>query len=163
MLSRELIESNLQPLGLKLPSNPPAPLGLYKPVRVDGDIAWTSALGPLAIDGTGFSHKGEIGTDLSEQDGRAAARVTALNLIAALDREPGLAAVLRILELVAYVRSAADFEGHPKVADGASEVILAAFGEEVGAHARTVVGVRSLPFALPFIASLRVRLGRGLS
>ena len=138
---------------------PPEPRGLYRTVRVDLGVAWTSALGPLAIDGSGqFAYIGEVGTDLTEQAGREAASITALNLIAALAQTPGLDQVVRILDLVTYVRASDDFERHPYIADGASEVLLAAFGEEVGGHARTVIGVRSLPFAVPVVAALRARL-----
>lgn len=160
MLTRETIERNLEPLGLRLPRSHPEPRGLYSAVRVDADLAWTSALGPLSIDGSGtFAFRGEIGSDLTEQAGREAAAITALHLIASLDQTPGLSRVVRLLDLVAYVRANEEFERHPYVADGASEVLLAAFGDEVGSHARTVVGVRSLPFAVPFVASLRARLG----
>ena len=159
MLTREAIESNLEPLGLTLPRSHPVPRGLYSAVRVDSGVAWTSALGPLAIDGSGtFAFRGEIGSDLTEQAGREAAALTALHLIASLDQKPGLNRVVRLLDLVAYVRANDEFERHPYVADGASEVLLAAFGDEVGSHARTVVGVLSLPFAVPFVAALRASL-----
>ncbi len=161
-LSRAVVERRLEPFGLHLPRVLATPRGSYAVVRSDGDVAHTSALGPFALDGNGgFTHIGEVGTDLSEGAARAAAAVTAVHLIAAVDQTVGIAAVARILELIVYVRAHSRFENHATVADGASEVLLAAFGPIVGAHARTVVGVHTLPFGLPLVASMKLRLHRG--
>lgn len=158
-LTRARIEENLKPLGLRLPQVAPGSRGSYAVVRVDSDFVHTSALGPFALDGSGgFTHVGEVGTDLDDEAARAAAAVIGVNLIAALDEVPGLERLLRVLELIAYVRARSDFENHATVVDGASEVLLTAFGPVIGAHARTVVGVRSLPFGLPVVASLKARL-----
>ncbi|HUP16814.1 MAG TPA: RidA family protein [Acidimicrobiia bacterium] len=158
-LTRQAVERNLAALGLRLPDLAPSSRGSYTVVRVDSDLAHTSALGPFELDGSGrFTHVGEVGTDLDEEPARAAAAVTALNLIAAVDQHPGMERVLRIIELIAYVRARSEFESHAAVADGASEVLLTAFGPEMGAHARTVIGVRSLPFGVPVVASMKVRL-----
>lgn len=158
-LTRETIDMNLEVLGLYLPASAASPKGSYRVVRVDLGVAYTSALGPFSLDGSGgFTHVGQVGTDVDIEGGRTAASVTAVNLIAAVEESVGVASVAHVIELMVYVRARTGFEDHAFVADGASEVLHTAFGLELGAHVRTVVGVRTLPFGLPVVASMKVRL-----
>ena len=142
MTTKAEAKTNLAAKGLELPANSPASAGIYKVVRHGAGFAQTSALGPFALDGSGdFSHVGEIGTDLTNPEAREAAVVTGLNLVAALDHEIGVESVQQIVEVVVYLRARDSFAEHALVADGVSSVLVAAFGPDIGAHARTVVGV----------------------
>ncbi len=158
-VTRGVVERNLEALDLSLPTTTPVSKGAYRVVSVDSGIARTSALGPYSLDGSGtFTHIGLIGTDLDMDAARAAAAATAVNLIAAVDGSVGIEAVANIIELIVYVRARTGFEDHAGVADGASQVLHTALGPETGAHVRTVVGVHTLPFGLPVVASMTVRL-----
>jgi enamine deaminase RidA (YjgF/YER057c/UK114 family) len=88
---------------------------------------------------------GVVGDDVTVEQARSQARFAALNLIAAIDEAVGLHAVTAIVHLRGYVRATPDFDAHPAVIDGASELLLDVFGEDCGAHARTAIGVASLP------------------
>jgi enamine deaminase RidA (YjgF/YER057c/UK114 family) len=82
---------------------------------------------------------------VSPEDANAQARAAALNLIGAIDGAVGLDAVTALVHLRGYVRATPHFDAHPTVIDGASRLLLEVFGEECGAHARTAIGVASLP------------------
>lgn len=88
---------------------------------------------------------GVVGDDVTLEQARAQARYAALNLIAAIDAAVGLQAVTALVHLRGYVRARPDFDAHPAVIDGASEFLIEVFGEDCGAHARTAIGVASLP------------------
>lgn len=86
-----------------------------------------------------------MGADVTVEQARTQARHAALNLVAAIDAAVGLDAVTALVHLRGYVRATSDFDAHPAVIDGASALLLDAFGAQCGAHARTAVGVASLP------------------
>ena len=90
---------------------------------------------------------GVLGADLSRAQGYAAARLAALGLLAQIDAatEGDLSRVRRIVRLGVFIASTSDFEAHSEVADGASDLLVAVFGADVGKHARTSVGVAALP------------------
>ncbi len=129
--------------GIELP--PVAtPLASYVPARRSGDFIWTSGQLPLA-DGE-LVATGKLGADISIPDGVRAARVAALNAVAAVAQEAGgVDSILRVLRVVVYVASAPDFVDQPTVANGASELMAEIFGQEHGAHVRSAVGVNVLP------------------
>lgn len=136
-------ESRLKELGIELP---PAPkiLGLYRPVLVCGNLAYTSGHGPIAADGS--SVKGRLGEDLSVDQGRDAARTTALAMLSSLQAElGGLDRVQRLVKTVGLVNSAPDFTDQPAVINGFSEVMRDVFGEQHGIAARSALGVAALP------------------
>ncbi|MBO0677214.1 RidA family protein [Mycolicibacterium sp. S2-37] len=129
-------------LGLHVP--PAAiPKGAYFPSRRCGDQLWVS--GATARRPGIPSLQGMVGADLSVEQAVDQARLAALNLLGAIDAAAGLDAVDRFVHLRGYVRATADFGDHPAVIDGASRLLLEVFGEDRGAHARTAVGVASLP------------------
>ena len=135
------IEAKLAELGLVLPE-PAAPVAAYVPVVVAGGLAHVSGQLPF-IDGVLV--KGRLGEDVTTGEGYDAARACGLMILAQLKAALGsLARVERIVKLGAFVSSAADFTDHPKVANGASELMAAVFGE-AGKHARSAVGVPVLP------------------
>lgn len=129
--------------GIELPSVA-APLASYVPARRSGDLIWTSGQLPL-VEGE-LVAVGKLGETVSVEDGVAAARVAALNAVAAVAQEAGgLDSILRVIRVVVYVASAPDFFAQPAVANGASELLAQIFGPESGAHVRSAVGVSVLP------------------
>lgn len=129
--------------GIELP--PVAtPLASYVPARRSGDLIWTSGQLPL-VEGR-LVAVGKLGAAVSVKDGASAARVAALNAVAAVAHEAGgIDNILRVLRVVVYVASTPDFVEQPTVANGASELLAEIFGPENGAHVRSAVGVSVLP------------------
>ncbi len=141
MMTDAEIESRLAALGLSLPAAA-APVAAYVPVVVSGGLAHVSGQLPF-IDGALV--KGRLGEDVSLEQGAAAAQACALMILAQLKVALGsLARVERVVKLGAFVASTGDFTDQPKVANGASELMAAVFGE-AGKHARSAVGVPVLP------------------
>lgn len=139
-------EARLAELGLTLPL-PPTPVGAYlTSVRV-GALLFLSGT-TCYIDG-GLLFKGRLGAELTVEQGQAAARQTALNLLSVLKHNLGdLDLVGRIVKLNGYVNSAPDFDRQPEVINGASDLLQQVFGEK-GRHARTSIGVSDLPGHIP--------------
>ena len=137
------MEARLASLGLELPP-PPRPGGVYRPVIVSGGYAYVSGHGPLRADGTYIT--GRLGADLDIHGGRAAARQTALAILASLREALGsLDRVSRVVKLLGMVQATADFDAHPAVINGCSELLAELFGDERGVGARSAVGMASLP------------------
>lgn len=137
------IESRLNELGLTLPEAPKV-LGLYKPVLVVDGLAYTSGHGPLKAEG-GFVC-GRLGEDLDAEAGAAAARLVGLAMLASLKAELGsLDRVSRLVRTLGLVNSAPDFNAHPAVINGFSELMKEVFGEEAGVGARSAFGAAALP------------------
>ena len=135
------IEAKLAELGLVLPA-PAAPVAAYVPVVVAGGLAHVSGQLPF-IDGALV--KGRLGEDVSVEQGHAAARACGLMLLAQLKAALGsLSRVEQVVKLGAFISSTPDFTDQPKVANGASELMAAVFGD-AGRHARSAVGVPVLP------------------
>lgn len=133
----------LAALGLALP-RPRPPVANFKPAVVEGDLVFLSGQGP--VDASGIVFRGRVGDDVSPEDGYKAARLTTLNLLAALEAAAGsLTRVRRIVKVLGMVNAAADFMAHPQVIDGCSDLLVEVFGPEVGSHARSAVGMGSLP------------------
>ncbi|HZU62744.1 MAG TPA: RidA family protein [Novosphingobium sp.] len=135
------IDARLAALGLTLPVAA-APVAAYVPVVVAGGLAHVS--GQLPFVG-GELVKGRLGEDVSPEAGQQAAQACGLMILAQLKAALGsLARVERVVKLGAFVSSTGDFTGQPAVANGASELMVAVFGE-AGKHARSAVGVPVLP------------------
>jgi len=136
----------------------PTAFGAYEVVRTDAEAIEVSALGPLQSgSSTGFSHHGVLGAGLDVEDGRAAAARCAIAVRAALEANLGdLVRVAAVRRVRVFVATTSDFRDHAIVADAASEVFHEAFGAS-GAHARTVVGVASLPFNVPVVVEMTAR------
>ncbi len=140
MTDAEII-ATLAELGLTLPEAA-APVAAYVPVVIAGGLAHVSGQLPF-VDGKLV--RGRLGEDVSLEQGYAAAQACGLMLIAQLKAALGsLDRVERIVKLGGFVNSAADFTDQPKVVNGASELMVALFGE-AGKHARSAVGVPTLP------------------
>ena len=139
-------EERLQELGVSLPA-PATPVAAYVPCVRTGDLVYVSGQVPM-VDGKP-SHLGHLGDDVSLEDGRAAARTCAINVLAALKAELGeLSRVRRVVKVTGFVASTADFTDHPKVVNAASELFGDVFGD-AGRHARAAVGVAALPLGVP--------------
>jgi len=134
--------SRLAEMGLTLP-DPAAPKGAYFPSRLCGSQIWVS--GTTSRQGADPGVLGVVGGDVTVEQAQAAARTAALNLLAAIEAAVGIGALTSLLHLRGYVRATTDFVSHPAVVDGASRLLLDVFGDHVGAHARTAIGVASLP------------------
>lgn len=135
------IESRIAALGLTLPQAA-APVAAYVPVVIAGGLAHVSGQLPF-IDGKLVT--GRLGEDVSLEQGADAAQACGLMILAQLKAALGsLARVERVVKLGAFVNSTGDFTDQPKVANGASELMVAVFGD-AGKHARSAVGVPVLP------------------
>lgn len=140
--------------GIELPQ-PRPPAGLYTPVLVDGTLAFTSGL--VAVDDDGIAYVGQLGNDLTVEEGQLSARGACLLTLGTLDHFIGLDRVERVLKLTGFVRSTPDFGDLPPVLDGASQLLIDVFGE-AGRSARTTVGVAALPKGASVEIDLVVRL-----
>jgi enamine deaminase RidA (YjgF/YER057c/UK114 family) len=117
--------------------------GAYAPVQVAGLLAWVSGVTGRGPDGPG--PVGVVGDSVSLEDARQGARRAAANLLSSIESAVGLDRVAALGHLRGYVRAVPDFGEHPAVIDAASEVLTRALGDETGRHARTALGVASLP------------------
>ncbi len=139
-------EARLASLGIALPPVPPPVASYVNAVRA-GNLLFLSGKGPLAEGGR--LPTGRVGVEFSLQDGYRLARSTGLALLAVLRAEAGsLDRVRRIVKVLGMVASPPEFRDHPRVVDGCSDLMVEVFGE-AGRHARSAVGVSSLPFGTP--------------
>lgn len=146
--------ARLAELGVTLPPVA-APVAAYIPAKRSGSFVYTSGQVPL-VDGT-LARTGKVGAEVSAEDAAALARVAALNALAAVDDLVGLDAVVSVVKVVGYVASAPDFTGQPAVVNGASVLVGEVFGD-AGAHARSAIGVASLPLDAPVEVELIVEV-----
>jgi enamine deaminase RidA (YjgF/YER057c/UK114 family) len=130
-------------LGLELPP-PPKPAGIYKPVVISGNLMFVSGMGPLRSDGTLIT--GKLGKDLDREEGKAAARQVGLTMLSAIKANHGdLKSIKRLVKVLGMVNSSEDFDQHPAVINGFSELMADIFGPDNGVAARSAVGM-ILPF-----------------
>ncbi|MEM8811619.1 MAG: RidA family protein [Pseudomonadota bacterium] len=139
------IDARLAELGLTIP-DAPAPAANYVPRVVTGSTLYISGQIPMGPNGIEFV--GRLGDTMDAETGAAAARLCAVNLIAQARAQLGdLEHVARVVKLVGFVNSTPDFGDQPKVINGASDLMVAVFGDK-GRHARSAVGVAALPFGV---------------
>ena len=140
------VEDRLAEIGLSVPDLVP-PVAAYVPVVRDGDLVFTSGQLPI-VDGA-LAATGKVGAEVDADDARGLAATCALNAIAAIKSEVGdLDRVARVVKVVGFVASDPGFTGQPGVINGASELLVKAFGDK-GVHARSAVGVVALPLDAP--------------
>ena len=141
-------EDRIRELGLDL-QGAAGPLANYIPVVRTGNLLFLSGhLPPAGADGK--RPAGKLGADLSVEEGYAAARSAAIALLTTVRREIGtLNRVRRIVKVLGMVNSAPDFVQQPQVVNGASDFLVEVFGETIGRHARSAVGVAALPINAP--------------
>jgi len=149
------VDDRLAELGLAVPPVP-APVAVYVPAVRTGSYVYTSGQLPLR-DGQ-LILTGKVGGEVSAEEAYDCARQCALNAIAAVKSQVDLDAVVRVVKATVFVASTPDFTGQPGVANGASELFGAAFGD-AGSHARSAVGVPVLPLDAPVEVELIVEVG----
>ena len=139
-------EAKLEALGLTLPPVS-APIGSYVTCKRQGNLLYLSGAGPI-VQGE-VLYKGKVGAEITPDVAYEAAKMTALNLMANLKAELGdLSRVKSIVKLLGLVACADGFYGQPGVINGASDLLFEVFGEK-GRHARSAIGVFSLPMNIP--------------
>jgi len=140
-------EQRLQQLGLTLPPAP-KPMGVYKPSLIDGNHLYLSGHGPVQNDQSLI--KGRIGRDIDEEQGKLAARQVGLTMLATIRTHIGsLDNIKRVIKVLGMVNCTPEFEKHPYIINGCSELFAAIWGEENGVGVRSAVGFGSLPGNIP--------------
>ena len=138
----ETIENRLAQLGITLPALP-HPMANYVPFTLTGNLLYVSGQGPKIKEGSWVS--GQVGKDLTVEQGHEAARLTGIQLLAVINGALGsLNRVKRIVKVNGYVNSATGFGDQPAVINGCSDLFVEVFGD-AGRHARTSIGVSNLP------------------
>jgi enamine deaminase RidA (YjgF/YER057c/UK114 family) len=137
------IEARLKDLGIVLPA-PPVPVASYVPTVKTGNLVFISGQIPMTVDG--LKYIGIVGKDVSLDDGKAAARLCGINLLAQLKAacDGDLDRVTRCVKLSVFVNAVPGFTQHPEAANGASDLMVEVFSD-AGKHARAAMGAGSLP------------------
>lgn len=137
-------KARLAALGLQLPK-PPAAVGNFAAAVRDGRLLYLSGQGPVHAGG---AYTGKVGAEVPLEDAYQHARLTTLNLLAVIEEAVGLSKVSKVVKVLGMVNAAPDFIAHPAVINGCSDLLVEVFGAEVGAHARSAVGMGSLPYQI---------------
>jgi enamine deaminase RidA (YjgF/YER057c/UK114 family) len=140
-------EENFVQTGLQLPPAP-RPMGVYKPLLVDGKYCYVSGHGTVQPDGSLIV--GRIGEDMDEAAGKLAARQVGLAILATLKENlGGLDKVKRVIKVLGMVNCVPGFEHHPFIINGCSELFAQVWGQDNGIGVRSAVGMGSLPGNIP--------------
>jgi enamine deaminase RidA (YjgF/YER057c/UK114 family) len=140
-------DENFAALGLNLPPAP-KPLGVYKPYLIDGNHLYVSGHGTVQDDGSLII--GRIGVDMSQDEGKLAARQVGLAILSTIKTNLGsLNRVKRVIKVLGMVNCTPDFEKHPFIINGCSELFAKVWGEDNGIGVRSAVGMGSLPDNIP--------------
>jgi enamine deaminase RidA (YjgF/YER057c/UK114 family) len=140
--THHLAEKRLAELGIVLPAFP-KPMANYVPFTISGNLLFISGQGPRTADQRFMT--GKVGRDITVEEAYAHARLVGINLLAVVYHALGaLDAVRRVIKLTGFVNATDDFRDHPKVINGCSDLLVDVFGD-VGRHARSAIGVSSLP------------------
>jgi YjgF/chorismate_mutase-like, putative endoribonuclease len=158
------IETRLNELGLTLPASPKLPPGVtisFEWVRVRGKRAFVSGLGPLAPDGSFAGPFGKVPSEVPLEAAQESARLTALAVIAGLQEAIGdLDRIAGWAMVNGFVNADPGFAQTTLVLNPFSDLVLDVFGPDIGAHARTAIGVATAPLNLPLVVSAEVELNR---
>lgn len=142
------VETRLKELGIQLPP-PKKPVANYLGSKRSGDLLFVSArVSEL---------RGEVGSKVTEEQAKEAARNTMINILSIIREDIDLNLIVSVVKLLGFVRSASNFTRQPMVIDGASDLLIKIFGEQ-GRHARTATGVAQLPFGASVQLELVLRL-----
>jgi enamine deaminase RidA (YjgF/YER057c/UK114 family) len=140
-------DQNFAELGLSLPPAP-KPLGVYKPCLIDGKYLYLSGHGP--VQDNGILVIGRIGQGMSPEEGKLAARQVALTMLATIKANIGsFDKIKRVIKVLGMVNCTHDFEKHPFIINGASELFAKIWGDDNGIGVRSAVGMGSLPDNIP--------------
>ncbi|HEX4850447.1 MAG TPA: RidA family protein [Puia sp.] len=136
-------EKKLQDLNIQLPPAP-TPAGVYKPCLQDGKYLYVSGHGPVKMDKTQMT--GRVGQDVDIEQGKLAARQVGLTMLSSIRSSIGsLDKIKRVIKLLGMVNAVPEFDRHPYVINGCSELFAQIWGEENGVGVRSAVGMGSLP------------------
>jgi enamine deaminase RidA (YjgF/YER057c/UK114 family) len=150
------IEKKLNELGISLPASP-KPIANYVPAVRAGNLLFVSGHGPYN-DGKSIL-SGKLGKELTVEEGYKTARNVALNCLASIQAALGdLNKVKRVVKLLGMVNCTEDFKDQPKVINGASDLLVEVFGD-AGRHARSAVGMQSLPNGIPVEIEMILEVG----
>lgn len=154
-----VIEARLAAMGVDLPAPLVAPAGVrlpYEPLKVHGELAYVSGHGPF--DGDRQLFRGQVGSDLTVEEGYDAARRAALSMFASLRQVLGdLDRVAEWVKVLGFVKCARGFDGTPSVVNGFSDLVLELWGD-AGRHARSAIGADELPLGMPVEVEAIVRV-----
>ena len=140
------IENRLKEIGIELPP-PVKPVANYVTTVQTGNLVFTSGHGPVNM--SGDLETGQLGADMTVEEGYQSARLVGLGLISTLKDALGdLDRIKRVVKVVGFVNSTPDFLDHPKVINGVSDLLVEVFGDK-GRHARSAVGMVQLPGGIP--------------
>jgi len=140
-------EQNFAATGLNLPPAP-KPLGVYKPCLIDGKYLYVSGHGTVKDDGTLII--GRVGETVTPEEGKLAAQQVGLAILATIKANIGsLDKVKRVIKVLGMVNCTPDFEKHPKIINGCSELFAKVWGDDNGVGVRSAVGMGSLPDNIP--------------
>jgi enamine deaminase RidA (YjgF/YER057c/UK114 family) len=140
-------EENLQRLQLILPPSP-KPLGVYKPLLIQGSQVWVSGHGPLLAADSFIL--GRVGDTMSREEGKQAARQVGLAILTTLRQYLGsLNRIKRVIKVLGMVSCTSEFDQHPYVINGCSELFAEIWGPDNGVGVRSAIGVQSLPGSIP--------------
>ncbi len=140
-------DENFEQLNLELPSAP-TPLGVYKPFLIVGNLVYVSGHGPLKPDKTLIT--GRVGDTINIDEGKQAAQQVALAILATLKQNLGsFNKIKRVIKILGMVACKPDFEKHPYVINGCSELFAKVWGDDNGVGVRSAVGMGSLPGNIP--------------
>jgi enamine deaminase RidA (YjgF/YER057c/UK114 family) len=140
-------DENFTKLNLELPP-PPKPIGVYKPFLIVDNFVYVSGHGTFKTDGSLII--GRVGTDMDKEEGKLAARQVGLSIISTLKANLGsLNRIKRVIKVLGMVNCTSDFEKHPYVINGCSELFAAIWGNDNGIGVRSAVGMGSLPDNIP--------------
>jgi enamine deaminase RidA (YjgF/YER057c/UK114 family) len=130
-------------LGIVLPAAP-APVATFVTAVREGNLLFLSGQGPL--ESSGREHHGKVGSNVTVEAAYQHARTTGINMLAVMHETLGsLDKVRRIIKILGMVNATPDFTDHPRVINGCSDLMIAVFGDAIGSHARSAVGMASLP------------------
>ncbi len=140
-------DEQFEKLGLSLPPAP-KPLGVYKPCLIDGKYLYLSGHGPVQDDKSLII--GRIGRDITPEEGKLAARQVGLTMLSTIKENLGsLNKVKRVIKVLGMVNCVSEFERHPYIINGCSELFASVWGEDNGVGTRSAVGFGSLPDNIP--------------
>jgi enamine deaminase RidA (YjgF/YER057c/UK114 family) len=140
-------EENFLKLGLTLPPAP-KPLGVYKPLLISGNYCYVSGHGTVKEDGSLII--GRVGEDMTKDEGKMAAQQVGLAILSTIQTNLGsLNKIKRVIKVLGMVNCTSDFDQHPYVINGCSELFAAVWGNDNGIGVRSAVGMGSLPGNIP--------------
>lgn len=140
-------EERFAALNLELPP-PPKPIGVYKPFLQVDNFIYVSGHGTVQTDGSLLF--GRVGEDMTKEEGKAAAQIVGLAILATLKANLGsLNKIRRVIKVLGMVGCVADFKAHPYVINGCSELFAKVWGDKNGVGVRSAVGMGSLPDGIP--------------